>query len=82
MITNKTARLISAAAFGIVLLVVAGAANVDALVDYPDHPIRMLLEFPAGGNVDIVARRIALKLTERLGKRMVVDNRGGAGGVD
>jgi tripartite-type tricarboxylate transporter receptor subunit TctC len=65
----------------LVFMVVAGAASVNALADYPDHPIRMIVEFPAGGNVDIVARRIGLKLTERLGKQIVVDNRGGAGGV-
>lgn len=48
---------------------------------YPSKPIRMLLPYPAGGPNDIFARVIAQKLSEAFGKQVVIDNRGGAGGV-
>ena len=48
---------------------------------YPSKPIRLIIPFPPGGSNDIVGRFIATKLTERLGKQVVADNRGGAGGV-
>jgi tripartite-type tricarboxylate transporter receptor subunit TctC len=48
---------------------------------YPSKPVRLIIPFPPGGSNDIVGRFIATKLTERLGKQVVADNRGGAGGV-
>jgi tripartite-type tricarboxylate transporter receptor subunit TctC len=49
--------------------------------DYPSKPVRLIIPFPPGGSNDVVGRMIATKLGERLGKQIVVDNRGGAGGV-
>jgi len=48
---------------------------------YPVRPVRFIVAFPAGGNADLVARLVAQKLTETLGKSFVIDNRGGAAGV-
>ena len=48
---------------------------------YPDHPIRLIVPYPPGGNIDITARTIAPGLSEALGVQIVVDNRGGAGGT-
>jgi tripartite-type tricarboxylate transporter receptor subunit TctC len=56
------------------------AANASA-ADYPARPIRILVPYPAGGPVDITARAVGPKLTEAMGQAIVIDNRGGAGGI-
>ena len=48
---------------------------------YPTKPIRLIVPYPPGGGVDIVGRLIASRLSERLGKQIIVENRGGAGSV-
>src|ERR1700681_2605740 len=48
--------------------------------DSPTKPVRLIIPFPPGGSNDVVGRMIAIQLSERLGKQVVVDNRGGAGG--
>ncbi len=56
-------------------------SNTAAAQTYPTKPIRLIVPFPPGGSTDITGRMIAAKLTERLGKQFVVENRGGAGAV-
>jgi tripartite-type tricarboxylate transporter receptor subunit TctC len=63
------------------LCVVALGSGMAAAQSYPTKPVRLIIPFPPGGSNDIVGRFIATKLTERLGKQVVADNRGGAGGV-
>src|SRR6202035_3962979 len=48
---------------------------------YPARPVRLIVGFPAGGQVDIVARVAAQWIGERLGQSLVVENRPGAGGT-
>jgi tripartite-type tricarboxylate transporter receptor subunit TctC len=48
---------------------------------YPERPIRLIVQSPAGGTADLIARIIAPKLTESLGQSVVIDNRGGAAGT-
>jgi tripartite-type tricarboxylate transporter receptor subunit TctC len=47
---------------------------------YPSKPIRLVVPFPPGGSLDVIARAIGQKLTEAWGQSVVIDNRPGAGG--
>jgi tripartite-type tricarboxylate transporter receptor subunit TctC len=48
---------------------------------YPAKPVRLIIPFPPGGSNDVVGRAIGQQLGERLGHSVVIDNRGGAGGI-
>jgi len=47
--------------------------------DYPNRPVTIVVPYAAGGGIDVLARQVAQKLTERLGKPFVIENRAGAG---
>ncbi len=48
---------------------------------YPDRPLRMVIPFAPGGAADVVGRIVAQGMSEDLGQPVVVENRGGSGGV-
>jgi tripartite-type tricarboxylate transporter receptor subunit TctC len=75
------AALIAALAIGINAAAVDAAERVGAQAAYPAKPIRLIAAQPAGGNTDVVARLYSQHLSDRLGRQIVVDNRGGAGGI-
>jgi tripartite-type tricarboxylate transporter receptor subunit TctC len=48
---------------------------------YPARPVRLVVPFPPGGSVDVVARALTPRLSERMGQQVVVENRSGASGI-
>jgi tripartite-type tricarboxylate transporter receptor subunit TctC len=74
VIINRRALLATA------LLPVAAAIPAVAQT-YPSQTVKLVVPFPAGGGVDLVARIIAPPLAVELGQSVIVENRGGAGGA-
>ena len=60
------------------LLLLPSLAAAD---DFPTKPIRLIVPFPAGGPNDIIARVVGQRMSEIAGQRVLIDNRGGQGGV-
>ena len=65
----------------VALGLVAGSGAVLADPNWPSKPITIVVPFPAGGGTDAFARPLSAQLTKQLGKQIVIDNRGGAGGT-
>ena len=64
------------------LLVAAGlAVSVAHAQQYPHRPLRIIVPYPPGASVDFTARLMGQRLSDALGQPVVIDNRGGAGGV-
>ena len=64
------------------LLVLTTLLCTSALAQtYPNRSIRFIVPFPPGGNLDFIARTIQPRLSEALGQQVVIENKGGAGGI-
>lgn len=74
---KKTKTLLSILGLSITL----GFAGTASANNYPTKPITLLVPFSAGGTTDIIARVIADPLGKELGQAVIVENRGGAGGI-
>lgn len=55
------------------------AQSAGNAADWPSHPLRLVVPYPAGGNSDNIGRFLAERLGQALGQPMIVENRGGAG---
>ncbi len=62
-------------------LICSVGANAQAQSNYPNRPIRFVVPFPPGGNLDFLARVIQPRFSEYLGAPLVIDNRTGAAGI-
>jgi tripartite-type tricarboxylate transporter receptor subunit TctC len=59
----------------------AQAPSTSSGQGYPAKPIKLVVPYPPGGSTDLLGRTVALKMTENMGQNVIVDNRGGAGGM-
>jgi tripartite-type tricarboxylate transporter receptor subunit TctC len=73
--------VIAGLAAGALAFGLAGALDVAAEQDYPTHPVTLIVPFPPGGGVDLIGRLVGQRLSAALGQQVVVENRGGAGGM-
>lgn len=87
MKTDSTLRVINKnLAAGLLALTLGAAASAPTHAQpsartYPERPVRILVPLPAGGSTDIIARALALRLTDAFGQTFVVDNRPSAGSL-
>ncbi len=71
-------RYLGAAAAAVVI--VCGGLGLARAQSFPDHPIKLVVPFPAGGPTDTSARLVAQGLSAKIGQSVVIENQGGAGG--
>ncbi len=72
-------KIIPIAAFFAVAIAAAEFAAAQTEI-YPARPVQLIVAFPPGGSVDVVARLVAPRLSESLGQAVIIDNRSGASG--
>jgi tripartite-type tricarboxylate transporter receptor subunit TctC len=63
------------------VLALAWVAATASAQTYPDKPVRVIAAQSAGSSLDTIARIVTLKMADLLGQQLVIDNRGGAGGI-
>ena len=78
MMEETAVRLIGNLVIGLSLLALPAAVAAD---EFPSRQIRLIVPFPAGGPNDIIARVIGQRMSELIKQPVLIDNRGGQGGV-
>ena len=68
-------------AYSLAVLTLLAASGLAAGQAYPTRPVRVLIPFPPGGNVDVFGRVLWPQVEKELGQSVVIDNRGGANGI-
>src|SRR6202051_1038195 len=71
-------KILGVLATGLSLLLLPASA---AAQDFPTKPIKLIVPFPAGGPNDIIARVLGQRMSELMKQPVLIDNRGGQGGV-
>lgn len=74
-------RALRTVCHGVAALVCWGGSMVAIAQSYPTKPVRIIVPFAAGGNLDIVIRIVAQRMSPSLGQQVIVDNRAGASGL-
>ena len=74
-------RTILAASASLTATTLAGVATPAAAQAFPARPIRLIVPFPPGGSVTVVARLLGQKMSERIGQPVVIDNKPGGNGL-
>ena len=77
---NRRRFLTAAQALGAALLAQVVPFGSAVAQEYPDRPVHLIVPFPPGGGADILARTVAPRLAQALGKPIVIENKPGAGG--
>ena len=77
---TKNSSMIRFLAAGLLALSV-GSVPSAAAQDFPNRPLRIVVPWPPGGNVDFTARTLQAAFSEALGQQVIVENRAGAGGT-
>lgn len=63
------------------LLALLAAPSASLAQTYPARPIRLVVPYPPGGSTDLLGRTVAQRMSESMGQNVIVENRGGAGGM-
>jgi len=81
IVTRLVMKISKIVSLALTVLTLVFAQTGRGFAEYPERPIRLLLPFPAGGAVDIVARVMTAKMAEDLGQPIIIENKSGAGGI-
>jgi tripartite-type tricarboxylate transporter receptor subunit TctC len=80
VVTHVTRRL-APACLALLAVALAVATAQPQLASWPQRPVRVIVPFAAGGNIDVIARLTCQRMSEAFGQQFVVENRVGGNGT-